>query len=293
MGINVARYFKATKFKTVLYVVFAIITTILFIGNRNIHSFETDFREAYNNAREIDNSKVENQILFCLLHFSDSVIAVKERQNSSEGKSSALSYGDAKINLGKPSTFDQDRTEKIKHSKSKKCSNKFELLKLHHFNETYDDVIIERHPNLPKFLTESGIVSSSVPDIPRIRWTGTVYQESWKKSPKFLLYSAFYDTRLNSDLFIHILALYDGDQIENGLNFKNYFCKTWLSPKDHPVAVPVYDSFRISNLPYEESRLSPYVLSCKIPRPENALNEFPISVSLVRGQCETPKSVLK
>ncbi|KAL7641969.1 UNVERIFIED_CONTAM: hypothetical protein RMT77_007843 [Armadillidium vulgare] len=173
------------------------------------------------------------------------------------------------------------------------CENHFEIKTLEYRTEKYDDVTIKRHPNLPEFLTYSNNISSSIPDIPSIRWTGTVFQESWKDSPKFLLYSAHFDTRFNSSLFIHILAFYDGEENTYGSNFQNYFCQIWFNVKDNPVAVHVYDSIRISSQPYRESRLNPYVLSCKVPLSENFANEFPIAVSLVSHQCQIPRSVLK
>ncbi|KAB7499699.1 hypothetical protein Anas_14194 [Armadillidium nasatum] len=55
--------------------------------------------------------------------------------------------------------------------------------------------LVDSHPNIPLFLLKPNTISTLMPDVYEIRWTGTVWQESWRNFPKFLLYSAHFDSR--------------------------------------------------------------------------------------------------
>ncbi|KAL7641964.1 UNVERIFIED_CONTAM: hypothetical protein RMT77_007838 [Armadillidium vulgare] len=176
---------------------------------------------------------------------------------------------------------------------NKTCANKFKLRHIFHLKETYDDVIIERHPNLLKFLTKRMKVSSALPDIPSIRWTGTVFQESWEGSPKFLLYSAHFDTRLNSSLIIHILALSAEKEELNLSKLNKYSCQLWFKLRETPTVVPIYDTIFLDYHKFKPDRLNPYVLSCLVPEPENGSPSFPVAVSIIKDPCERPTNLLK
>ncbi|RXG61879.1 hypothetical protein Avbf_18377, partial [Armadillidium vulgare] len=92
---------------------------------------------------------------------------------------------------------------------------------------------------------------------------------------------------------IHILSYYDGVEEPDVLSFQKYFCQIWFNVKANPVTVPVYDSMRITIQKYSDSRMQPFVLSCKVPIFESVMNEYPIAVSLVSHQCQIPESILK
>ncbi|RXG51177.1 hypothetical protein Avbf_09644 [Armadillidium vulgare] len=167
----------------------------------------------------------------------------------------------------------------------------FNQRELNNFNIS----LVDSHPNIPLFLLKSNTISTLMPDVHEIRWTGMVWQESWRNYPKFLLYSAHFDSRGYkcdekkecSNVFVRILALYDGTNEP-----AKYSCHLWFNEKDPPVLTVVHRYDIIDWQGFSNKYLIPYMITCAVPKIDNEFR-VPVAVSLVNNSCLAPSNVLK
>ncbi|KAL7642109.1 UNVERIFIED_CONTAM: hypothetical protein RMT77_007983 [Armadillidium vulgare] len=189
-------------------------------------------------------------------------------------------------NIGK--TFELD-LRRDPHDHPYECKNHKATRDLKFPKEVYDQNFIKRHPNLPRFLVNATKLSTAIPDLSRIRWSGIVYQESWKFSPKFLLYSANFDSRTKYGLLVRIISLYDGES--KTYEGKDLYCQFWFD-ENGPIAVPVIKVTFIHNIRFSKEHLNSFGITCLVPT-INSPNHLPSAVSLVNKACETPTNLLK
>ncbi|KAL7633859.1 UNVERIFIED_CONTAM: hypothetical protein RMT77_015820 [Armadillidium vulgare] len=168
-----------------------------------------------------------------------------------------------------------------------KCDKQHQLYKTVKLDEKYDPKVLRRHPNLPLFLTYAKIISILIPPIYRIRWSGTVYQESWKEHPKCLLYSANFDSRLPDGLIIRIISLCEDRRVA-----LNSFCQFWYNEKESPITSPIYESGFPGLFVGNNYELKTSMLTCKVPL-QKGITKFPIAVSIVKSPCTISTNILK
>ncbi|RXG50753.1 hypothetical protein Avbf_14907 [Armadillidium vulgare] len=144
--------------------IFFVIVTIFLIGD--IFYYKVDFELKTANVNLVQKSSEDEELLF-------------ETTEENETEMSILRFNESK------EIFIT-------------CKNKIKLFTPKRMDTKYDEQVIRRHPNLPHFLINGSRLMNLIPPIYKIRWSGLLYQESWKSYPKCLLYSANFDARMQT-----------------------------------------------------------------------------------------------
>ncbi|XP_037933200.1 uncharacterized protein LOC119668933 [Teleopsis dalmanni] len=129
------------------------------------------------------------------------------------------------------------------------------------------------------------------PTLFNIKFRNVYYQDFENKNVSFALYGAYYDNRtdVSGAPLIRVLSMVN--QIDE--KFPKSYCQLWYENKTQPVIIPIVEYKTIWYKKWGNSARSvyPYLLSCIIP--EENMNDIPITVSLVKEECDRATNNLK
>lgn len=156
-------------------------------------------------------------------------------------------------------------------------------------NETTEEHLTNRHPNFPVQMALEISRSGKchlMPSHLSISWINTYWQEAiLDNDSTFLLYSAFYDNRTETDIRPCVRLL----GVTMALTVPQCWCQFWFNSTSPPSISKVQ---RIEYLDYQtksESRQMTYLLTCQVP----VADLKPEAVSLVQNPCQKATNLLQ